>query len=226
MASLMFGLFEKKVCVGAVFALLLFAACSPVVDTPESGMLETIVAATIQALPTQTPLPTETMTLAATNTRVSPTPTETQTPLPTLTPVPTWTDTPTETPTPNPTSPSGPEIGKRQGDSNFACIVLSRSPVGDYKASPGQDVSVSWRIRNSGSRDWRTDSIDYGYVSGEKMSTEGGLFDLRTTVTAGQEGNITVLFEAPKNAGTYLTTWSLYRGSNAFCKFSFTIIVE
>lgn len=214
--------FQLCICVSLLFLM----ACAPAVSTPDPGLLETIVAATVQALPTHTPEPTVTLTAPPTHTRVSPTPTETETPFPTLTPMPTFTDTPTETPTPTPTSDSGPEVGNRQGDANFACIVLGRTPAGTFKGSPEQNVSVTWRIRNVGDRDWRTDSIDYGYVSGEKMSAGADLFDLQRTVSAGQEGDITVLFKLPKGAGTYTTTWALYRGSTAFCKFSFAAVVE
>jgi hypothetical protein len=213
-----------KLCI--YVSLLFLMACAPAVAAPDPGLLETIVAATVQALPTHTPEPTVTLTVPPTHTRVSPTPSETSTPFPTLTPMPTFTDTPTETPTPTPTSDSGPEVGKRQGDSNFACIVLGRTPAGVFKGKPEQNVSVTWRIRNVGDREWRTDGIDYGYVSGEKMSAGADLFDLHQTVLAGREVDITVLFKLPKGPGAYTTTWALYRGSTAFCNFSFAAVVE
>jgi hypothetical protein len=207
-------------------SLLFLMACAPAVATPAPGLVETIVAATVQALPTLTPQPTATMTPAATSTRVSPTPIETETPFPSLTPMPTFTDTPTETPTPTPTSDAGPEGGIRQGGSELACVVLSRTPAGEFKSTPGREVSVTWRIRNVGTSDWRADSVDYVYFSGQKMSAGPEGFDFQRTIPAGQEVDITVRFAMPGSVGTYTTTWALVAGSNAFCKFSFTAIVE
>ena len=210
----------------ACFSVLLLVSCMPVVVTPSPDLLETLVAATIQALPTLTPQPSATLTPLPTHTRISPTPTETETPLPTLTPMPTFTDTPTATLTSVPTSASGPEVGKPQGDANFSCVVLGRVPEGVVKGKARHDVNVIWRIRNTGQNEWRTDSIDYGYLSGQKMSVGSMLFDLHTTVKPRQEVDINVRFELPEKAGTYTTKWAIFHGKTGFCEFSFTAVVE
>ncbi len=219
----------KVRCIAACFAclsLFLLASCMPVVVTPSPDLLETLVAATIQALPSLTPQPTATLTALPTHTRVSPTPTETETPFPTLTPMPTFTETPTATLTRVPTSASGPEVGKPQGDATFSCVVLGRVPEGIFKGKPRTDVNVIWRIRNTGSEEWRTDSIDYGYLSGQKMLVGSTLFDLHTTVKPRQEVDINIRFELPQKAGTYTTKLAIFRGKTGFCEFSFTVVVE
>lgn len=218
-----------KGAMGHVFCLLLvfLAACAPVALPMPEGMLETMVAGTIQALPSTTSQPTATLTMEPTLERPTATDLPTETPAPSLTPVPTFTPIPTDTPIPTAT-PAGYNFGKKQGDANFGCVVLVQFPADGFEASPGQDIAVTWRIRNVGSRSWDKESTDIGYVSGEKMAIGGTLFDLSKTVPVGQIGDIMLTFEAPKNksAGTYRTIWSLLRGSTPFCEFSFSLVVK
>jgi hypothetical protein len=208
---------------------VLLTACAPVAEPviDPQQMLETMVAATVAALPTQTPLPTAIFSPTSTN----PPPTEafTETPLPTIPPL--YTHTPTlapasETPLASPTPAGGAEIGKRQGNENYGCVVVGQRPEDFIKVSYGQDVPVAWRIQNIGVKDWSTDSIDMAYVSGQKMSIGGSRFDLSTSVESGQMGDIIVKFEVPKNNGEYATTWGLYRGETLFCEFTFRIVVK
>lgn len=212
-----------------VFCLLtvFLAACVPAAGPVPDGMLETMVAGTIQALPSHTPQPTATLTMEPTVERPTATDLPTETPLPSLTPMSTFTPTLTNTPIPTAT-PAGYNFGKKQGDANFGCVVLAQFPADGFEASPGQDIAVTWRIQNTGSRDWPRESIDIGYVSGEKMAIGGTLFDLSKTVPAGQIGDIMITFEAPRNkgAGTFRTIWSLLRGSTPFCEFSFSLVVK
>jgi hypothetical protein len=221
----------KKNCLCLFFVLgsiLSLAACIP--EGPAGVnpqiVMDTMVAATVGALPSATFQPTSTVTLEPTEIRPSPTELPTETPPPTVTPLPTWTPIPTETIAPTATSAGGPEIGKRQGNANFACIVLSRTPQGIFEASFGQDIPVAWRIKNVGARDLEKENIDIGYISGQKMAIGGILFDLAETIPAGETGDVIITFEAPKTAGSYTTTWALFRGSNSFCQFSFSLVVK
>lgn len=212
---------------GFCLSLVLLAACAPPATPLPPGMMETMVAATIQALPSSTPQPSATLTVEPTLERPTATDLPTETPLPSLTPMPTFTSTLTNTPIPTAT-PAGYNFGKKQGDSSFGCVVVAQFPADGFEASPGQDIAVTWRIQNVGSRDWAKESIDIGYISGEKMAIGGTLFDLSKTVPAGQVGDIMLTFEAPKNknAGAYRTVWSLFRGSTPFCEFSFSLVVK
>jgi hypothetical protein len=212
-----------------IFCLLpvLLVACTSVGTSMPEGMLETMVAATIQALPSLTLQPAATLTVEPTLERPTATDLPSETPPPSLTLMPTFTPTLTDTPIPTAT-PAGYNFGKKQGDAKFGCVVLAQFPADGFEASPGQDIAVTWRIRNIGSRSWDKESTDIGYVSGEKMAIGGTLFDLSKTVPAGQIGDIMLTFEAPKNkgAGTYRTIWSLFRGSTPFCEFSFSLVVK
>ncbi len=220
-----------KTCLRLSFALisiLSLTACIPggQIGVNSQAVIETMVAATVNALPSATSQPTSFVTLTPAEIRPSPTELPTETPQPTLTPLPTRTPIPTETISPTATSVSGPEIGKRQGNANFACIVLSRTPQGIFEASSGQDIPVAWRIKNVGARDFEKENIDIGYISGQKMAIGGILFDLAETIPAGETGDVIITFEAPKTAGSYTTTWALFRGSNSFCQFSFSLVVK
>ena len=206
--------------------LLLLNACSPMIATQPPGMLETMVAATVNALPSSTVLPTTTSTLAPTIVRPTLTDLPTTTPLPTIPPLPTVTPLPTSTEVPMATTTASGPIIKRQGDANFACAVLSQLPANYLQASSGQDIPVAWRIRNMGERDWEKENIDIGYISGQKMAIGGTRFDLSKTIRAGDVGDIILTFEAPDKAGTYTTVWALFRGSNPFCEFSFSLVVK
>ena len=206
--------------------LLFLSACSPVIVTPSPGMLETLVAATVNALPTSTTMPTATETMEPTATKPTPTETLTQTPLPTIPPLPTSTPLPTNTTVPTATMAyTGPIIIK-QGDANYACGVLGQDPSNYLQVRSGQDVLVVWSIRNLGERDWEKENIDIGYISGQKMAIGGTRFDLSQNILKGQTGEVTLKFEAPDKAGTYTTVWALFRGSNSFCEFTFSLVVK
>ena len=213
----------------AIIILLSLACALPAVQENEDtqSVLETMVAATIQSMPTMTMAQTFTATLVLSPT-LDATPTEipTETPLPTIPPLPTLTPVPTNTVAPTQKPLGGPETGRKQGNDNFACVVLSRIPPEAVEASAGQDIPVAWRVKNLGKRDWEKENIDFGYVSGQKMSIGGERFDLSTNISSGQAGDILVTFEAPHKAGSYTTTWALYRGSTPFCEFTFAIVVK
>lgn len=213
----------SRVCVYA--SMLFLLACAPAATPLSPGMLETLVAATVQALPSPTAQPTATFTSVPTAQRPTATSWPTETTLPTIPPLPSLTPLPTDTPLPTATL-AGYNLGVRQGDANFACIVTAQNPSDSFVASSGQDIAVTWRIRNVGKRDWEKENIDVGYVSGQKMAIGGTRFDLANTIPAGQAGDIVITFEAPDKAGTYRTIWTLLRGSTPFCEFGFGLVVK
>lgn len=213
---------------GLLIIFVGISACGLISDpnVDSQAAIETMVAATIQSLPSATSAPTSTATVGPTLTKVTPTEVLTETPPPTIPPLPTLTSPPTNTIVPTAKPAGGPEIGKKQGDANFSCVVLSRIPSELIEASAGQDIPVAWRIKNVGARDLEKENIDIGYISGQKMAIGGTLFDLAETIPAGKTGDIIITFEAPKTAGSYTTTWALFRGSNSFCQFSFSLVVK
>ena len=211
-----------------IFVLLfLLAACVPGgrADLNPQAAFETMVAATVRALPTPTLALTSTATTRPTSIRVAPTDWPTETPFPTFTPMPTMTPFPTYTvvKTYGPTAKVKP--GNKQGNYYFGCVLLSPSPA-KYFSGPGQIVTVTWKVKNVGHNEWDLNSIDVAFRSGEKMAIGGNRFDIPSTVLPDQSIVIQVSMKAPDKLGEYHNTWSLVRGENHFCKFSVQLVVK
>ncbi len=205
---------------GAVIVALTLA-CVPTLPlaTPlpiqGPGSVETIIASTANAAASQTAvfLPSATPTASVTPT---PSRTPTETPTPTLTVV---FRLPTFTFTPKPTSAS--EVGPG-GD--YDCDLTALSPANGTIFSPKADFDAKWTVKNTGTRAWDRNSVDYIYVSGDKFHKTKA-YDLPITVAVGDGVTLTVDMIAPSADGTYTTKWGLRRGS-VFCTFSLTIEVR
>ena len=215
-----------------LFLVLFLAACAPSGGAPDPGAIETIVAATVEALPSATDLPTFTPSVEPSPTVPSATPSASPTTGPTNTPQATATpeNPPTRTPFPTSTwvssgggillptwTPSSPD---------YRCVIVSQSVANYPTLNPGDDIKVTWVISNVGKIDWYEENIDFGYVSGQKMAIGGTLFDLASTIRVGESGEVQLTFEAPADPGTYVTNWSLFRGDTPFCGFSFGLVVK
>lgn len=208
-------------------------SCAPqAAPLPPDVMLETIVAATVQALPTNTPAPAQ-ATATATDIpraiRPTFTPWVTFTPMASFTPFPTVTPFPSMTPMRTYRAPSGgqpaPPVKKDIVDP-YECKVLGQIPESGAVIGPGQGFSVIWRVKNTGLNAWDINSIDVALVSSDMVSLSGTRFDINGSVGKGQSSNIQVQMLAPSAAGTYRAAWSLARGANYFCSLSFSIIVK
>jgi hypothetical protein len=188
--------------------------------TPIPGLIGTSVAQTVVAARTQTalilppPTHTPTMTLLPTNT-------STETPSPTATIIfiiPTSTFTRTATPLPTST-----EV--EFSDENWACRLISKNPVDNQALTPRADFDARWVVENTGKKSWSSSDVDYIYYSGTKMHKKEA-YDLTDTVDRGESTTIIVDMIAPKNAGTYSTTWTLRSGQNEFCRLHMSIVVK
>jgi len=182
------------------------AASNP---TPAPGSIETIVVATAGAAQTQTALviPSPTMTL-------------TSTPPPTFTP----TDTPTATETfifilPTATKPF---VTKSAGSN---CQVVAQNPVNDSVFASRENFTTVWTLKNTGDEYWSDTNVDFRHSGGTDMHGSD-ILDLPTTVAPGNEVTFTIKMTAPKNAGSYTSTWSLGTKKETLCKVSVTIIVK
>ena len=206
-----------------VTALALIMACAPALATPsvptvDPGAVGTFIAQTVIAAGTQT---------AAS--------------IPTFTPSPTLTPTVnTETPSPTPTatvifilSSSTPVViptftssgGGGTSSENFSCDVRRVSPANGTRFNPRDDFDAIWTVRNNGQRNWDRNSIDILYSSGAKIHKVSG-YDLDKNVQVGDSIDVGVDMQAPKDSGTYTTTWVMRRGDNAFCTLTLTIVVS
>ena len=177
--------------------------------SPAPGALETIVAATAGAAQTQTMLALP-----------SPTHTLTSTPLPTSTP----TETPTATQTfifilPTATKP----FVTQSAGSN--CQVIAQTPVDDTQFGSREAFTTEWKLRNTGSEVWFSNNQDFFYSGGTDMHNVDVL-DLPNNVGTDGEVTFTVNMVAPRNSGTYTSTWTLGKENKSLCKVSVTIVVK
>ena len=202
-------------------ALALMFACAPLTapttipPTFDPGSLNTMIAQTAGAAATQTAL------------LQPPTITPTYTPFPTNTP----TEIPSPTPTfifilPTATVPSDtptPYVSK-SGDT-YSCQIVAQSPANNASFASGANFDANWRVENSGSSIWDANSADYRFLSGDKLH-KSNIYDFPKTTAPGEQVDLTVNMKAPKDAGTYSTTWEIRIGKTEFCKMKLTIVVK
>jgi hypothetical protein len=207
-------------------ALAFVMACGPAIattpfPTADPNEINTIIAQTANAASTQTAAaqPTFTFTPTFTPTRPSPTisPTATSTVIFVLF-TPTMQVVPTFTPISSSGSGSGSGGGSTTSSANYACQILSVSPANGTSMNENTDFDTNWNIKNR-------NSVDFIYFSGTKMHKVAG-YDLRENVNKGASTTLGVDMVAPKDSGTYTTTWTLRVGDDDFCKMSITINVK
>lgn len=209
-----------------ITALALVMACVPTVATPafptiDPGVVSTFIAATVDAASMQTAaaLPSATPSPSVTPTQN----TETPSPMPTPTVL---IVLPTLTPIVIPTFTSVPSLGGGGSSSdNYACQVTRVTPPNGSVYEPRADFDVFWTVRNIGRRNWDRNEVDYIYFRGDKFHKVSG-YDLPENVSSGNSTQIGVDLQAPKDPGTYNTTWIMRVGNNEFCPLRFTIVVR
>jgi hypothetical protein len=202
-----------------VTALALVMACVPSLTTQsiptiDPGAINTLIAQTANAALTQTAaaLPSPTLTPFLTPTR--------------------GTDTPSPSPTstvifvfPTPTPIIVPTLTSASSSDNYACQVMGVSPPNGSSFSPRDDFDVSWTVKNIGKRSWDRTAINHVYAGGAKLHKISG-YDLPKDVPVGTTTELGVDVQAPKDPGTYTTTWLLSTGNRDFCPMNFTIVVR
>jgi len=112
--------------------------------------------------------------------------------------------------------------------------VATGQPSGNYCtvtiASPWNSVPVLsnfdavWTVKNLSGYDWRTDSVDYQFISGTKMHKQAG-YDFTQTIKNGESGQITVDMAAPDEPGFYSSTWAIVSGNRTLCLLYMTVAV-
>lgn len=217
-----------------VTTILFIMACAPALaltpyPTTDPNEISTIIVSTANAASTQTAaaMPTASFTPSATPTRPTETPSPTETPTvifilstPTMMVVPTFTFI----------SGGGSGSGSGSGGSGsssdpYACQILSVSPANGTTMNPQTDFDATWKVKNTGTKTWDENSVDFIYVSGTEMNKRPG-YDLNSSVKSGQQISLGADMVAPKKSGTYTTTWTLRVGNNDFCKMTLTINVK
>lgn len=216
---------HKTKVIGWLLVLGMVLACVPSLATPlpppDPGAINTFIAQTVNAAATQTSaaMPTSTHT-----------PTFTPTPRNTDTPTPTFTSTvifilSTPTPLVIPTFTVVSSGGGESSSANYACQVVSLSPANGTTFGSRADFDAVWRVKNIGQKVWDRTQVDYRYTSGDKIH-KVAIYDLSANVPKNGTTDLIVDMVAPKNAGTYTTTWNMYVGSKSFCNMSLRIVVQ
>jgi hypothetical protein len=196
-----------------LLALLLLAACTGPGPAPtptfSQSLLDTMVAATLQALtpPTLTPTPNfplhfpamfascaepcvdQLLAAASITPSPSPSPTITQTPTPSL-------------PPPSPTAQCN--AARFIQDVNF--------PRGTVVA-PGQRFTKIWRVQNVGSCTWDS-TYSLIPVTADALNAPPRSY-LRSLVPPGAVVDLTVDLQAPNRSGMYRTGFMLFDGKNS-----------
>jgi hypothetical protein len=120
-------------------------------------------------------------------------------------------------------SPTSTPLGS--SSDNYACQVLRVSPPNGTTFSLRQDFDVFWTVKNIGKKKWDHGSVDYLYSSGEKIHKISS-YDLEKDVASGGTIDLGVDMQAPKNPGTYTTTWIMRNGNKTFCPLTITIVAK
>ena len=108
--------------------------------------------------------------------------------------------------------------------SGYSCSITASTP--NSTLTKKADFDGTWTIKNTGTKTWDMDSVDYKYVSGTNMDKNGERFDLSKTVKPGESIKIVVDMIAPNSVGNYSTNWALVSGSTTLCNLPLTIYVR
>jgi hypothetical protein len=186
---------------------------SPGLSGPVRGNFNTIVASTADAAQSMTAV------------YLTPSATATWTPLPTHTPSLTPTPTPTflfnigslYTPTKYPTPPYYyyPTSTSSVTDYLDGCALLSQTPANGTHFDARESFAAAWKVRNTGSRTWYTDTVEFAYSSGTRMYDKQ-VYKLPVDIPRQEYVTLKVAMTAPRNSGTYRTVWSLRRSDVAY----------
>lgn len=215
----------------AILALVM--ACTPTLATPfptaNANEVSQLIAQTANAALTQTvaAMPTSTPTITITPTR------NTETPSPTATSTVIFIlSSPTRAVAPTLViigggggSGSGSGGGGGNSSANYSCEVISVTPANGTVFGSRDNFDATWKIKNTGLKEWEHNSVDFYYLSGAKIHKVAG-YDLSADISAGSTANLTVDMVAPRDSGTYSTTWTLSVGDKTFCNMSLTIVVN
>ena len=99
------------------------------------------------------------------------------------------------------------------------------SPANGTSFKVRDDFDAVWKVKNIGQKNWDKNGVDYFYSSGDKLHKVAA-YDMNTNVAVGSTTDIIVDMTAPKDAGSFSTTWSLRASSKTFCNLNLRITVK
>lgn len=190
---------------------------------------------TPEPLPTQEPTMNIQQTLNAVKTEAVETviadltwnaPDSTNTPVPVATNICQPTLKPTLKPTFSPTNTLLPWWTKTPAQLSGGCEITEFSPKMNEIFSANDNFDGKWVIKNTGDSKWLANEIDIRYATGTKFQDSVDVVDLKNNVSEEDTYTVVVDMRAPAAAGTYATTWVVYKGGNVICSVPLTIIVQ
>jgi len=159
---------------------------------------------------------------------------------PTASPTQTFTSTPrfTETASPTPTrtfifilpgatllSPTLQGLTSGTSNSAYGCRVFNIEPPNGTVLLARTDFIAKWSVKNIGKNDWFRATMDYVYSSGERLHKVAS-YSIPKGAEPGKNVVLPVDMEAPKDRGTFTTTWALVVDNHYFCPLTLTIVVQ
>jgi len=185
---------KLKPAVTVIFIALLVTACGA--SSPPAGEPTPDVAA-VRTSAASTVISQFTLTAAAFTPTVS---------LPTETSAPQITTTATGAPLAQVTTGAGTTVALCDSLSIDPTTVDVNIPDGTTM-TPGQDFIKTWRVKNNGSCPWGA-GYELAYA-GYANQMSGQFQPLEEVVQPGQEVELSVQFQAPDEAGEYVSAWQM-----------------
>jgi len=183
---------KLKLTVLALSAVMLIAACAPATTpepTPDIAAVRTSAASTV--------ISQFTLTAAAFTPTAS---------LPTETPTPEATITATQAALAQVTNAEGTTVALCDS-LTFDVTTVDVTIPDNTIMTPGQDFIKTWKVKNNGNCPW---GAGYELVYADYDDEMSGQFQpLPEVVQPGQEVDVSVQFQAPDAAGTYLSAWQM-----------------
>jgi hypothetical protein len=119
------------------------------------------------------------------------------------------------------TQPVAVQVTNSSGTPEDLCDSLGFNPAtvdvnipDNTVMSPGQEFIKTWKVQNTGTCPWGA-----GYVlayAGYDDDMDGQFIAMTEVVQPGQEVEVSVQFQAPDQAGTYLSAWSMRNPAGVF----------
>ena len=101
--------------------------------------------------------------------------------------------------------------------------MISTSPGAGTKFKNDTDFDATWKVQNTGLKNWEAGYVDLRWVSGTKFQTGGDVFDVNTAVAKGGELTLIVDMKAPSTAGKYTASWAVTMEGITMCTISVNI---
>ncbi len=108
--------------------------------------------------------------------------------------------------------------------SGGACQIVSVTPSSPISRSG--DFDAVWTIKNTSTKTWDANSVDYMFVSGSKLQKYEARYDLNQTVKPGETVKVVVDMIAPSTAGFYTVNWALVNSNTTLCNLALNLRVQ